>query len=172
MNTDKDRIEELEKELNRTKEELECVSEDLNFVSKERDNLQEDNNKLVEWIFHNHKMKELPPDQCIWNLSDYLKRFIGYKIKQFYESERHGIPGKFIDTLTGTYDPDPKRISYEELSERWDKTLKFIWETLLEEDPSDYDGDFEDFIVKHKDYVERQNRAMELYCKYYNDLWD
>ena len=171
-----DQIEAKIKDLQETEELFEEVRE-------ERDNLNVEISKLTEELFHIQGPNDKAPPLAIWNLCDYLEKFIGMRIKQFQESDRMGTcSGRFLMDQTGTYSPDEETL--DEVCRKWENMLTFIWTTLLEEEPEpEFVEDsnamcglritnFDEHKEVMADYERRKNTAMSLFCRYFYGLWD
>lgn len=98
----------------------------------------------------------------LWNFDNYLSIMIPIALRQFAECHC-GYPGTIeIDT-----------------DEKWTKTLKDIADgieaPIITEDKFfkiDKDGSFKTYNKKLKEAYTKQDKALKLFSKYFNNFWD
>jgi hypothetical protein len=110
-------------------------------------------------VWHDQKIVRGYSDPDIWGLNECLTRFILPRLIAFRDQNFHGVP-------LGVE-------SEEEWKEVLDKII-LAFDLMRKDDECewDYDGDDENFYELLKQDGERVTEGLELFAKYYRDLWD
>lgn len=138
---------------------------------------------LRELKFCYQKLTRGFSDAELWDLHHFMAEWILPRLIAFRDLDRMGFPGNLYE---GGFGPDNPDEEYEEADKKWAEILgKMIWSFKYVLWDDSYDdklgrelgiGTFSEYIVKTQEekmiYDKEYQEGMELFSKYFMDLWD